>query len=64
MIVIINMGARHSFVSLDCAEMLDLKLSGMDGSMVIDTPYNGSVTISWVYSNCPLTIYNKSFKID
>lgn len=55
------MGAIHSFVSLDCAERLGLKLSSMDGNMIVDTPTLGLVTILWVCLNCPLTVYGKSF---
>lgn len=55
---------KHSFISLECAERLDLKLSSMVESMVIDTPTNGSVTTSWVYLKCSLTIYSKSFGMD
>ncbi|XP_058741366.1 uncharacterized protein LOC131613739 [Vicia villosa] len=36
--------------------MLGLRLSSMDGSMVIDTPASGSVTTTFVYKGCPLTI--------
>ncbi|XP_050895266.1 uncharacterized protein LOC127101876 [Lathyrus oleraceus] len=36
----------------------------MNGSMVIDTPINGSVTTSLVCVNCPLTIRGRDFGID
>lgn len=62
-IAIIDTGATHSFVSLDFVEKLALKLSLMVESMVIDTPYNSSMTTSWVCLNCPLTIYGKSFRM-
>ncbi|XP_050915956.1 uncharacterized protein LOC127131058 [Lathyrus oleraceus] len=39
-------GATHFFISLDYANRLDLKLSFMVGSVVIDTPDNGSLTTS------------------
>ncbi|XP_050876056.1 uncharacterized protein LOC127079724 [Lathyrus oleraceus] len=44
LIAIIDTGATHSFISLECATGLGLKLSLLVGSMVIDTPTNGSVT--------------------
>ncbi|XP_050890823.1 uncharacterized protein LOC127096273 [Lathyrus oleraceus] len=59
-----NYGAIHSFVSLNCAERLDLKLSSMVGSMIVDTPTLGPITILWVSLNCPLSIYGKSFGMD
>lgn len=37
LISIINMGATYSLISLDCANRVDLKLSSMVRSMVIDT---------------------------
>lgn len=64
LISIIYTGATHLFVLLDCAEKLGLKLSSMDGNMIVDTPTLGSVITSWVYLNCPLTIYGKSFGMD
>ncbi|XP_050876107.1 uncharacterized protein LOC127079782 [Lathyrus oleraceus] len=64
LIAIIDTDATHSFISLNCAKRLDLQLSSIIGSIVIDTPFNGSVTISLVCLKCPLTIYGKSFVID
>ncbi|XP_050901987.1 uncharacterized protein LOC127108975 [Lathyrus oleraceus] len=64
LIDIINTGARHSFISLDCAERLGLKLSYMTGNMVIETLTPGLVTTSWACLNCSLTIYGKSFGLD
>lgn len=56
---------RHIFfISLDYAKRLDLNLSFMVGSVVIDTPDNGSLTTSLVCLKCPLTIYGKSFSMD
>lgn len=61
LISIIDPGVTHSFVSLDCAKMLGLRLSSMVVSIIFDTPTLGPVTTSWVCVNCPLTIYGKSF---
>lgn len=46
LIAIMDTSATYLFVSLDCVERLCLKMSVMVGSMVIDTPANGSVTTS------------------
>ena len=43
---------------------LNLEVSAVNGSMVIDTPTNGSVTTSLVCLNYPLTIYGRDFGID
>ncbi|XP_050908927.1 uncharacterized protein LOC127122669 [Lathyrus oleraceus] len=64
LIAIIDTGATHSFISLECAMGLGLKLSSMVGSMVIDTPANGSVTTALVCLSCPFTIYGKNFAMD
>ncbi|XP_058766909.1 uncharacterized protein LOC131640525 [Vicia villosa] len=61
---IISTGVTHLFISLDCATMLGLQLSSMDGSMIIDTPASGSVTTTFVCKGCPLTIFDKIFVMD
>lgn len=57
LIAIIDMGATYSFVSLDCAERLGLKLSYMNGNMLVETLDLGLVTTLWVCFNCPLTVF-------
>ncbi|XP_050908915.1 uncharacterized protein LOC127122658 [Lathyrus oleraceus] len=64
LISIIDIGAMHSFISLDCAKRLNLELSIMRGSMVIDTSAMGSVTTLSVCLKCPLNIYDKDFEVD
>ncbi|XP_058725792.1 uncharacterized protein LOC131597093, partial [Vicia villosa] len=64
LIAIIDTGATHSFISLDCAKRLNLVLSDMRRSMVIDTPVMGSVSTSFVCLNCPLSIFGRDFGID
>lgn len=32
--------------------------------MIIDSPTLGPVTTSWIYLNCPLTIFGKNFGMD
>ncbi|XP_050919122.1 uncharacterized protein LOC127136628 [Lathyrus oleraceus] len=41
LVAIIATSATHSFISLDCAERLGLKLSSMIRSMIVDTPSLG-----------------------
>jgi hypothetical protein len=64
LIAIIDTGATHSFISLDCAKRLNLILSDMRRSMIIDTPAMGSVSTSYVCLNCPLSIFGRDFGID
>lgn len=64
LIAISDTDATHLFISLECATRLGLRLSSMNGSVVIDTHANGSVTIMFVHLSCSLTIYGKSFAID
>lgn len=56
LITIINTGSTHSFIPLECATRLGLKLYFMNGSMIIDTSANGSVTTTLVCLSFPLTI--------
>ena len=56
---IIDTGATHSFISVDCARRLNLVLSPLGGDMVIDTPSSVSITTALVCLSCPLTIYGK-----
>lgn len=58
------MRETHSFISCDYVKILNLVVSTMNGSMVINTPANGSVSPSLVCSNFLLTIYGKNFDID
>lgn len=60
----IDRGATYSFISLDCAKKLNMEISHMVESMVIETLANGSVTTLLVCLNFPLTIYGKDFGMD
>ncbi|XP_050908229.1 uncharacterized protein LOC127121835 [Lathyrus oleraceus] len=51
LIVVIDTSATHSFISLDYDDRLGLNFSGMVGSMVIDTPTNGSLEFNSVHIN-------------
>ncbi|XP_050875816.1 uncharacterized protein LOC127079482 [Lathyrus oleraceus] len=64
LIVIIDMGATHSFISSECVKRLNMGVSAMNGNMVINTPTDGSVTTSLVCVNYPLTIYARDFGIN
>ncbi|CAJ2645798.1 unnamed protein product [Trifolium pratense] len=44
LIAIIDTGATHSFISVDCMKRLSIPVSEMTGRMEIETPANGSVT--------------------
>ena len=44
LITIVDIGATHFFIAVDCVERLGLMLSFMIGEMVVDTPAKGSVT--------------------
>ncbi|XP_058772691.1 uncharacterized protein LOC131646741 [Vicia villosa] len=64
LIDIIDTGAIHSIISLDCFKRLNLVLSDIRESMIIDTTATGSVTTSYVCLNCPLRIFGRDFEID
>lgn len=64
LISIIDIGATHSFISFDCVKRLNLEVYSMNGSMVIDTPTNGSMTTMLVCLDFTLKIYGKNFGVD
>lgn len=43
---------------------MNLEVSAMSGSMVIDTPVMGSVTTNLVCLKCPLSIFGRAFGMD
>ncbi|XP_050875247.1 uncharacterized protein LOC127078870 [Lathyrus oleraceus] len=62
LITIINTNVMHSLISVDCVKRLNLVVSTMNGSMVIDTQANGLVAIYFVCLNFPLTILSRHEK--
>src|ERR1043165_9364749 len=64
LIAIIDTRATHSYIALDFAKRLNLDISNMDGSMIIDTPASGLVTTSYVCRNCPIVIFGRGVCMD
>ncbi|XP_050914957.1 uncharacterized protein LOC127129891 [Lathyrus oleraceus] len=64
LLAIIDTSTTHYFISLDYTKRLNLELSVMCGSMVIDTPTMGSVATSSVCLKCPLNICDKDLEVD
>lgn len=64
LIAIIDTSATHSFISHDGVNKLNLHVSYMIGSMVIDSLTNGSVTSTLVSLNCSFTIYGRYFEVE
>ncbi|XP_058778997.1 uncharacterized protein LOC131652998 [Vicia villosa] len=64
LIVIVDTGVTHSFISLDCVKRLSLVVSSMNGSMIIGILTYGFVTTLLVCLNFLLTIYSKEFGVD
>ncbi|XP_050902224.1 uncharacterized protein LOC127112107, partial [Lathyrus oleraceus] len=64
LITIIDTGATHCFISANCARRLGLKLSALDGELIVETPAKGSTTTSLVCLSCPLSIFDKDFYVD
>jgi len=63
LIAIIDTGATHCFIAVDCAYKLGLEMSSMNGEMVIETPAKGSVTTSLVCLMCPLSMFGRDFEV-
>ncbi|CAJ2638233.1 uncharacterized protein LOC123886120, partial [Trifolium pratense] len=64
LIAIIDTGATHSFISVDCMKRLSIPVSEMSGRMEIETPANGSVTTRLVCRDCPITVFGRHFGMD
>ncbi|XP_058741477.1 uncharacterized protein LOC131613856 [Vicia villosa] len=64
LIAIIDTGATHSFISVDCVKRLGLVPSTLDRKMTIETPSICSVVTSLACLNCPLTIFDRDFRVD
>lgn len=64
LIAIIDTGALHYFIVVDCAYKLGLVVSDMKGEMVVETPAKGSLTTSLVCLSCPLSMFGGGFEVD
>ena len=64
LIAIIDIGATHCFIAIDCAHKLGLIMSGMKAEMVVETLAKGSVTTSLVCLSCPLSMFGRVFEVD
>jgi len=57
LVAIIDIGATHFFIAIDCAAKLNLAMSDMNGEMVVETPAKGSITTSLVCLKCPVSMF-------
>ncbi|GAU45290.1 hypothetical protein TSUD_327480 [Trifolium subterraneum] len=64
LIVIIDTGATHSFISMDCMKRLNIPVYEMSGCMNIETPASGSVVTRLVCRNCPVSVFGRHFDMD
>ena len=64
LITIIDTGATHCFIVVDCVKRLGLTLSSLDRDMVVEVPAKGTVTTSFVCASCPLSIFDRDFVVD
>ena len=64
LITIIDMSVMLLFIFVECVSRLNLEVSSISGSMVIDTLANGPVTALLVCQNYPLIIYGRYFRIE
>lgn len=61
LITIIDTGATYSFIYAKCVSRLKLDVFSRNDSMIIHTSVSGSMTISLVCLNCPMTILGIDF---
>lgn len=64
LVTIIDTGATHSFIAADCVKRLDLTLSSLNREMIVEVPAKGTVTTSFVCSDCPLSIFGRDFRVN
>ncbi|GAU10302.1 hypothetical protein TSUD_418910, partial [Trifolium subterraneum] len=64
LIAIIDTGATHSFISVDCVKRLSIPVTEMSGRMEIETPASGSVTTRLVCLDCPVSVFDRHFGMD
>ncbi|GAU51873.1 hypothetical protein TSUD_416580 [Trifolium subterraneum] len=64
LIAIIDTGATHSFISMDCMKRLNIPVYEMTGCMNIETPASGSVITRLVCRNCPVSVFGRHFGMD
>lgn len=57
LIAIIDTRAMYFFIYEDCDESLNIELTSMNGSMVVDTHALGLVRTSWVCLNYLLFVF-------
>ncbi|GAU48377.1 hypothetical protein TSUD_405390 [Trifolium subterraneum] len=64
LIAIIDTGATHCFISMDCMKRLNIPVYEMSGCMNIETPASGSVITRLVCRNCPVSVFGRHFGMD
>ncbi|GAU44259.1 hypothetical protein TSUD_400050 [Trifolium subterraneum] len=64
LIAIIDTGATHSFISMECMKRLNISVYEMSGCMNIETPASGSVITRLVCRNCPVSVFGRHFGMD
>ncbi|GAU10407.1 hypothetical protein TSUD_417730 [Trifolium subterraneum] len=64
LIAIIDTGATHSLISMDCMKRLNIPVYEMSGCMNIETPANGSVITRLVCRNCHVSVFGRHFGMD
>ncbi|GAU44597.1 hypothetical protein TSUD_187870 [Trifolium subterraneum] len=64
LIAIIDTGATHSFISMDCMKRLNIPVYEISGCMNIETPASGLVITRLVCRNCPVSVFGRHFGMD
>ena len=64
LIALFNLGATHSFISIDCVEKLSLSLSSLLFDLLVSTPIGGKVSTSQAYLNCLIQLEGKPIVVN
>jgi len=64
LVAIIDTGATHCFIAIDCAAKLNLAVPDMNGEMDVETLAKSSLTTSLVCLICHVSMFGRDFEID
>ena len=64
LIVLFDLGAMHSFISIDCVKKLNLPLSSLPFNLLVSNPTGEKVSTSQACLNCLILVEGKLFVIN
>ncbi|XP_020203731.1 uncharacterized protein LOC109789234 [Cajanus cajan] len=62
--ILFDLGATHSFISLDCIHRLRLVVDELDVCLVVSTPMLNFVTTSECCLRCPIELFGQRYRVN